>query len=86
MNTTSSLLPKIKGMLVERLFLNVTPGDMPDDVNIMDEYGVDSVALLELVVALEDEFGVVVEDGDFDIANFSTPLALATFAADRIGD
>jgi acyl carrier protein len=86
MNTISSLLPKIKGMLVERLFLTVAPEDMPDDANIMDEYGVDSVALLELVVALEDEFGVVVEDGDFDIANFSTPSALAMFVADRIGD
>lgn len=86
MNTITSLLPKIKGMLVERLFLDVAPDDMPDGANIMDEYGVDSVALLELVVALEDEFGIVVEDGDFDIANFSTPSALAAFVADRIGD
>lgn len=85
MESIQSLLPRIKGMLVERLFLNVMPEDMPDGANIMDEYGVDSVALLELVVALEDEFGIVVEDGDFDIANFTTPAALAKFVSARIG-
>ena len=58
MESIQSLLPRIKGMLVERLFLNVVPEDMPDGANIMDEYGIDSVALLELVVALEDEFGI----------------------------
>lgn len=86
MDNTESFLAKIKGMLVERLFLNVVPEDMPDGANIMDEYGVDSVALLELVVALEDEFGIVVEDGDFDIANFTTPTALAKFVSTRIED
>lgn len=85
MESIQSLLPRIKGMLVERLFLNVVPEDMPDGANIMDEYGVDSVALLELVVALEDEFGIVVEDGDFDIANFTTPAALSKFVSARIG-
>lgn len=84
MESIQSLLPRIKGMLVERLFLNIVPEDMPDGANIMDEYGVDSVALLELVVALEDEFGIVVEDGDFDIANFTTPTALAKFVSTHI--
>lgn len=85
MDNTESFLAKIKEMLVERLFLNVAPEDIADGANIMDEYGVDSVALLELVVALEDEFGIVVEDGDFDIANFTTPSALARFVSARIG-
>lgn len=84
MQNVSEIESRIKEMLVERLFLKVAPSDIPGNAKIMDEYGVDSVALLELVVGLEEEFGIVVEDGDFDISNFSTPAALAAFVAKRL--
>ena len=75
---------RIKEMVVERLFLKVAPEELASDASLIDDYGVDSVALLELVVGLEEVFGIVVEDDDFDLANFSSVKALAAFVAQRM--
>jgi acyl carrier protein len=52
----------------------------------METYGVDSVALFELVVGLEDEFGIVMEDVDFKIETFQTVSSIAEFVQQRIGN
>ena len=75
---------KLKQMIVERLFLRVAPEDIQTDASLIDAYGVDSVCLLELVVGLEEAFGVVIEDGDFDVRNFVSVAALRDFVKARL--
>ena len=81
-NTT--IEAKLKEMIVERLFLKVAPADIQTDASLIDAYGVDSVCLLELVVGLEEAFGVVIEDGDFDVRNFISVAALRDFVTARL--
>ena len=76
---------KLKEMIVERLFLSVAPADIVTDASLVDAYGVDSVCLLELVVGLEEAFGIVIEDGDFDVRNFISVAALRDFVRARLG-
>jgi acyl carrier protein len=76
---------KIKQMIVERLFLNVKPEDIADDAPLMETFGIDSVALFELVVGLEDEFGVVMDDVDFQIDTFRTVNSIAGFVQEKQG-
>ncbi len=83
---TAEIESRIKEMVVDRLFLKVTPEELASDASLIDEYGVDSVALLELVVGLEEVFGIVVEDDDFDIKNFSSVQALTEFVRLRLPD
>lgn len=75
---------KLKQMIVERLFLQVPPSEIKTDASLIDSYGVDSVCLLELVVGLEEAFGVVIEDGDFDVRNFISVAALRDFVKARL--
>jgi len=75
---------KLKQMIVERLFLNVAPEAIVTDASLIDTYGVDSVCLLELVVGLEEAFGIVIEDGDFDVRNFISVAALREFVKVRL--
>lgn len=75
---------KLKQMIVERLFLQVAPSAILTDASLIDTYGVDSVCLLELVVGLEEAFGVVIEDGDFDVRNFISVAALRDFVKARL--
>ncbi len=77
----NDLKAQIKRMIVERLFLNVSPSEIADDAPIMDTYGIDSVALFELVVGLEDEFGVVMEDVDFKVDTFHSVDSIAAFVS-----
>lgn len=75
---------KLKEMIVERLFLSVAPETIETDASLVDTYGVDSVCLLELVVGLEEAFGIVIEDGDFDVRNFISVAALRDFVKARL--
>ena len=79
------LKSQIKRMIVERLFLDVLPTDIADDAPLMETYGVDSVALFELVVGLEDEFGVAMEDVEFDISAFRSVNSIAAFVQEKQG-
>ncbi len=79
-----SIEDRLKAMIVERLFLKVAPEDIEDEKSLVDDYGADSVSLLELVVGLEEVFGIRVDDEDFDITHFSSVAALAKFVRARI--
>ncbi|HEX8237370.1 MAG TPA: acyl carrier protein [Abditibacteriaceae bacterium] len=81
---SSDLKLKIKKMIVERLFLDVEAQDIGDDAPLMETYGIDSVALFELVVGLEDEFGVVMEDVDFQIDTFKSVNSIAAFVQEKV--
>jgi acyl carrier protein len=74
---------QIKEMVVERCFLSIDPQDIDDEASLMDDVGLDSVQILEVVVGLEDVFGVVVDDSDFDIDNFRTVKAIADYVRDQ---
>ena len=77
---------RLKRMIVDRLFMKIDPQQIDDDKSLIDEYGVDSVSLLELVVGIEEEFGVAVGDEDFNVAHFMTVSALADFVNDKLDD
>jgi acyl carrier protein len=57
-----------------------------DDATPLHEggLGVDSVGLLEIVVALEERFGVVVGAGDLHDGNFGTLARLVAFVARKL--
>lgn len=74
----------LKAMIVDRLFLKIAPSDIETESSLVDVYGVDSVSLLELVVGLEEQFGITVEDGDFNVQNFLTVAALRDFVKERL--
>lgn len=83
MAADSELKQQIKDMIVERLFLKVEAVAIPDDGNLMDLYNIDSVNLFEIVVGLEEDFGVSLEDTDFSTETFSTVDNIADFVAQK---
>lgn len=76
---------RIKKMMVDRLFLKVQPEDIEDDKSLIAHYDVDSLNLLELVVGVEEEFGIAVDDSEFKVSNFETVNALADFVRAKQG-
>ncbi len=82
-DTMNQLKTRLKKMIVERLFLAVAPADIADDAPLMETYDIDSVALFELVVGLEDEFGISLEDADFQVSAFQTVNSMADFVSKK---
>ena len=81
---TQEIKSRLQNLIVDRLFLKVEPESIKAEASLIDDYGVDSVCLLELVVGLEDEFGIQIEDGDFNVRNFESVAALTTFVHTRL--
>ena len=51
---------KVKGVIVDQL--NVEEDDVTEDATFIDDLGADSLDIVELVMALEEEFGVTIPD------------------------
>ncbi len=54
------ILDKVKNVIVEQL--NVDAADVVEDASFIDDLGADSLDIVELVMALEEEFGVSIPD------------------------
>jgi acyl carrier protein len=58
----SDLLEKVKSIIAEQL--NVDESEVTPEAHFIDDLGADSLDTVELVMALEEEFGVEISDED----------------------
>jgi acyl carrier protein len=78
MSDDTGIEPRIKELIVELLFLkDVAPADIGDEDVLEEKFGVDSVALFQIVAGLEEEFDIRFGDDDFDAEKFGTVKAIA---------
>jgi len=68
---------RIKRMIVERLFLQIDPARIDDAASLTKSLEVDSVRLFEIVIGLEEMFGVTFADDEFSVQTFDTVGAIA---------
>ncbi|MDP2182598.1 MAG: acyl carrier protein [Actinomycetota bacterium] len=54
------IFDKVKDVIVEQL--NVDEADVNEDSSFVDDLGADSLDIVELVMALEESFGVSIPD------------------------
>jgi len=59
-----TVLEKTREVIVDQL--NVDESDVFEDASFIDDLGADSLDLVELVMALESEFGVTIPDEDVE--------------------
>ena len=86
MSEAQAMLSRIKQLLVEALRLEgVDPSTIADDAPLFGTgLGLDSVDALELVVALEKEFGIRIENHEVGKDAFASVGALAAFVDGRL--
>lgn len=58
------LFEKIKGVVAEKL--TVEPDEVKMESSFIDDLGADSLDIVELIMALEEEFGVEIPDEDVE--------------------
>lgn len=82
--TEAAIEQRIKELIVERLFLKIKPEEIADDTPIMEALGVDSVSVFEIVVGLEEVYGISFEDEEFKIETFRTPKSIAEYVRRKL--
>jgi acyl carrier protein len=63
---------RLKAMLVERLMLKFTPAEIGDEDDLIEKWGLESVQLMEIVIGLEEVFGIQLGDDEFSVKKFRT--------------
>ncbi|MGH9441388.1 MAG: phosphopantetheine-binding protein [Thermoanaerobaculia bacterium] len=80
----AELKSKVKDLIVRRLKLEIAPGSIEDSAPLFgDGLGLDSIDALELVLGLEQEFGIKVADEEVGIKAFSSVDSLADFIKEK---
>jgi acyl carrier protein len=68
---------QVKAVIVDRLMLKAQPGDIGDDDDLIKKWEVESVQLMEIVIALEEQFSIHLEEEEFSIKQFRTVKNIA---------
>ena len=63
---------RLKAMLVERLMLKLKPAEIADQDDLIQKWGLESVQLMEIVIGLEEVFGIQLGDDEFSVKKFRT--------------
>ena len=78
--TNENLALRVKELIVRRLKLDIDPTTIQNDAPLFGEgLGLDSIDALELVLGLEQEFGIKVEDEEVGVKAFASVDALVDF-------
>jgi acyl carrier protein len=74
------LKEQIKDLIIRRLRLEISPNEIDDNAALFEDgLGLDSIDALELVVGLEQEFGISIPDEDVGKEAFASVEALCSY-------
>lgn len=78
---------RVKQTIVRALQLDVEPERLPDDEALFgDGLAIDSIATLEIIFAIEAEFGIVVDDDDLRVELFASVRSLVDYVEARLAE
>ena len=81
MSQIEELVGELKVKIIKTLgLMDVTPEDIKDDaVLVGGDTGIDSIDVLELVMMIEKDYGVIVDSKELGAKVFASVRALATY-------
>ena len=71
---------KLKEIIATQLRLD--PSEITDETDIADDLGADSLDIVEILMVIEEEFGVTIPDDE--VANLRKLSALAPYIEERL--
>ncbi len=75
---------RVKSAIVQSLRLSIDPNDIADDELLFEGVGVDSIAALEIIFALEQEFGIEVDDEELRVDLFDSVNSMVRYVSGKL--
>jgi len=83
MHPSPATLNRIRKVFIQSLGLNMSEEDLAQGRRLDEAAGLDSIAVLEFVAAVEKEFGLLIEPGFLDLEFLSDLPRLAAYIDER---
>jgi len=81
----NEITERLKQIIADDLDIDVRLESIRDDMGLMEDgIGLDSVALMEFISIVEDEFGFAFSDDELGMAPFESLRVLSEFVAAKI--
>nr|AQQ74981.1 hypothetical protein [uncultured bacterium] len=81
--TVTSVRPEtlatLKRLALDISQLKISPEQIGDNANLFNDCGLDSTSVVELVIALEQEFDIVIAEDELDVRLFQDISSLGAF-------
>jgi len=76
---------KVRSYILQNLLFTDDASQLPDGVSLLDRGIIDSTGVLEIVMYLEETFGIKVKDADMLPENFDSVDSIARFVERQTG-
>ena len=76
----------IRSYVLENFLFTTDDGQLQDDASFLEEGIIDSTGVLELVMFVEETFGITVEDEEIVPENFDSIQRLARYTRLKMGE
>ena len=81
-----SIETRIRNYVLENFLFAADNGQLQNDTSFLEEGIVDSTGVLELVMFVEETFGITVEDEEIVPENFDSIRQLAHYTRKKVGE
>lgn len=80
------IVDRLKGIIAGKLDVNLKKEDIDETVSLFEDgLGLDSIAIVELIVNIEKEFDIAIQDDELNAGLFRSLNVLGEFIGEKTG-
>lgn len=80
------IVDRLKGIIAGKLDVNLKKEDIDENVSLFEDgLGLDSIAIVELIVNIEKEFDISIQDDELNAGLFRSLIVLGEFIGEKTG-
>jgi len=84
--TNSKVEQRVKQLIVDMMPVKRSPTRLSDEDALTRDLGIDSLGMVQLLVALEKEFEICIDDRDMSLDTFGTVGSIVRYIEEREGE
>lgn len=82
--STNDVCARLKDVILEVTQLRISPHEISDDADLFEDCGVDSTGLVDLILLIEERFGVSIGEDEITLELFKRLSFLAQFISHKL--
>ena len=78
-----SIENRMKMILAREAMVQMKPEEIDNNASLMDDLGLDSKKIVELIIGIENEFNIKIKDEDLSLDLFKSVISLSEYVRSK---